>query len=241
MLSPHFAKQAKLLEDSLAKSLRRKGASAPEKRKDLRLYEAFYTFLNEHLPSKLTISGGKQVRNHKQVLKKDCDILIYKSLCTHYLSMTGGYVLAEDIYAACSVETSYKKQALAACLSLTRALKSLYISQKEEAAQSIIPLYSIFFVYSSSSSLLAVKQYLIEYLQQKEIPINQQLDLICILGKGLIIKDWEGGGSYRGLETGRDTLMWFYIILMEYLDREGELHSLSLRDYVKSKRSYMEC
>ena len=241
MFAPHFAKQTELLQSALAKSLRRKGPSAPERRKDMKLYESFHGFLKGHLPPNFGISTGRQVRNHKQILKKDCDLLLYKSLCANYLSMTGGYVLSEDIYAAFTVESSYKQQALGAHLSLTRALKSLYISQKEEAAQAIIPLYSIFFAYASQNSLLAIKQYLLKYLEQKEIPINQQLDMICILGKGIIIKDWENQGRYRGLETGRDTLMWFYIILMEYLDRGGDEYSLPLRDYVKSGSAYKEC
>ena len=240
MFVAHFTKQTKLLQDSLAKSLRRKGAPAPEKGKDVKLCEGFYTFLREHTPPGFMLSEGLQVRNHRQVLKKSCDALLYKGWCAHYLSMTGGYVLTEDTYAVFSIETSYKQQALGAHVGLTRAVKSLYISQKEEAAEEIIPLYSIFFAYDSSASLLAVKQHLLKYLDQKEVPLNQQLDLICILGKGLIVKDWEGGGGYRGLQTGHDTLMWFYIILMEYLDRGGEL-SLPLRDYVKSGRSYTEC
>ena len=240
MFTAHFSKQTKALQDSLAKNLRRKRAPAPEKHKDIKVYEGFYSFLKEHLPPAFTLSGGVQARNHRQVLKKNCDALIYKKWCAQYLGMTGGYVLTEDIYAVLSIETSYKQQALSTHIGLTRALKSLYISQREEAAQSIVPLYSIFFAYESSISLLALKQQLLKYLEQKEVPLNQQLDLICILGKGLLIKDWEAGGNYRGLQTGSDTLMWFYVILMEYLDRGGEV-LLPLRDYIKAGRSYAEC
>lgn len=239
MFASHFRKETKALQEALSKSLRKQGASAPEKPKNTKTYAAFYTFLRGHLSNEFTLSEG-QVRNHRQVLKKNCDLIVYKQWCAQYLGMTGNYVLVEDIYAVMSLETSYRQQALGTHLSLTRALKSLYISQREEAARTIIPLYSIFFVYTSSVSLLAMKQQLTKYLDQKDIPLNQQIDLICVLDKGLIIKDWEKEGHYRGLQTEGDTLMWFYIILMEYLDRGGE-KSLPLRDYVKSGRSYTEC
>jgi len=54
----------------------------------------------------------------------------------------------------------------------------------------------------------------------------------------LIVKDWESGG-YRAVETGKDTLMWFYVLLMEYLDRDGKV-GFDAREYIKSSREYKE-
>ena len=239
MFSNYFIEQTKDLKESLAKNIKKKKATAPGVQKDLSLFSKLYSFLQGHLKDDFEVSTQK-VRNHRQMIKKNCDIVIYKKWCEQYLNMTGGYVLTDNIYAAMSIDTNYTEQILRSHIALTQALKSLYLTQHQEAAQKIIPLYSILFVYHSSTSLVAIKQQIENNSQRKEIPLNQQLDLLCVLGKGLLIKNWEDEGSYIGLETGKDTLMWFYIILMEYLDRD-EQTQINLRNYIKSTKTYNEC
>ena len=63
--------------------------------------------------------------------------------------------------------------------------------------------------------------------------------MLCVLDQGLLVKDWEAGGEYKAVETGSDTLMWFYILLLEYLDRENKL-DLNLRDMIKTTKEYKE-
>ena len=65
------------------------------------------------------------------------------------------------------------------------------------------------------------------------------MDLICVLDRGILIKDWERAGRFKVVETETDTLMWFYIILLEYIDREGRFQ-WNLRDYIKNTREYGE-
>jgi hypothetical protein len=63
--------------------------------------------------------------------------------------------------------------------------------------------------------------------------------MICVLDQGIVLKDWENGGAYRGIETANDTLMWFYILLLEYLDRDGSL-GFDPRSYVREPKEYRE-
>ncbi len=240
MFAPYFSHQTELVEKSFLRSLKKKGSPAPGKKKDLSLYEAFYVFLKHHVPVSFSIATGK-VRNNKQILKKDCDLLIYKKWCESYLTLSGGYILAENLHAFLSLESDLSEShVIATHLALTRALKSLYAHNKEELTHSIIPLYSILFAYGSQRSLLYLKQNLLSIIEKKQSPLNHQVDMICVLGKGLLLKDWESGGGYRGIETGKDTLMWFYIILMEYLDRDNSVN-VNLREYIKKTRHYAEC
>ena len=63
--------------------------------------------------------------------------------------------------------------------------------------------------------------------------------IIVILNTGIIIKNWREKRSYIALETGKDTLMWFFILMCEYLDTEKEIE-FDLRNYVQHREEYKE-
>ncbi len=103
-------------------------------------------------------------------------------------------------------------------------------------------LYSIFFSFSSSVVFPEVKERLLEACNQKDYPAEQKPDILCVLDKGILVRDWEAGGEYRGLITEEDTLMWFYILLMEHIDVQGHTGASSnLRHLVKSNKVYDQC
>ncbi len=62
--------------------------------------------------------------------------------------------------------------------------------------------------------------------------------MVCVLNEGIIIKDWETQ-TYKIIETREDTLMWFYILFVEFLDRDSRLR-LDLRKYLKEEKQYAE-
>ncbi len=241
MFTNHFIGEAQNLQKSLEKALAKYSSKKPSssEEKDLRVFEGFYQFIQKHLPESCFLSSGG-VRNQKQILKKNCDLVLYKRWCESYLEMTGGYILTEDLYAFMSIDVEFNASTLNHHVSLTRAIKSLYTSQETDEAKVIIPIYSILFVYHSSSSLLQIKKELEKLIERKEIILSQQVDMICVLDKGFIIKDWENGGIYRGIQSGKDTLMWFYVMLMEYLDQKDR-NPIIFRNYVKEGRDYPEC
>ena len=73
----------------------------------------------------------------------------------------------------------------------------------------------------------------------KGIDNISEVDIIAILGKGVIVKNWREKRSYSAIETGKDTLMWFFILMNEYLDiPRGE--NFDLRAYVKHAENYNE-
>ena len=238
MFTEYFQKQGQSLEKALAKRLGKRGVKLPEKEKDLNIFQEFLTFLKDHVPQEFSLATGK-VRNKKHLLNRNCDLLIYRKWCAKFLDLTGGYVLSDSLYSFLSIEANLTAASLATHASLTRALKSLYIGERQFQELEPVPMFSILFAYGSEHSLLFHKQSLMEISQEKEIPVNLEADLICVLGQGLIIKDWEIAGGYKVVETGDETLMWFYVLLMEYLDRDGRLN-YNLRDYIKNNKEYNE-
>ncbi len=238
MFQEYFTSQAEHLASSLEEKLNKKTAGGAKKGKELKAFIDFYTFLKNHIPANFSISSGK-VRNKKHLLNRSCDVLIYNKWVPKLLDMTGGYVLSETLYTVMSLERKLTDTSILNHAVLTNALKTLYTGDLDTPESQIIPMYSILFAYDSDATLRNLKQSLKESSLEKEIPLNRQVDMICVLNRGLIIKDWEEGGDYKVVETGKDTLMWFYILLLEYLDRDGKV-GLDVREYINNGEEYKE-
>lgn len=236
MFTEYFIKYSGDLIHKLDENLKQRGVVLPNQKRDLNIYKGFFDFLREHLPPKFHLATGK-VRSKKHILNRNCDVLIYDKLCPRFLSMTGGYVPVDSLFAFMSIETDLSTESLISHALLTRAMKTLYQSVKDIGDEEMVPIFSVLFSHKSRVPLRSHQIAIKDTSREKGINVNNELDMICILNEGLIIKDWENGGSYKAVETGPDTLLWFYVLLMEYLDREGKMN---LRDYIKTAKEYTE-
>lgn len=238
MFEEYFQKHADALQKSLKENLKHKEEGVKKKGKDLKVYIELYNFIKNHIPSHFAVSNGK-VRNKKHVLNKNCDLLIYHKWVPKVMDMMGGYVLSDFLYTSMSIESVVDQDGIAQHAVLTNALKTLYAGDLDTPENKIVPMYSILFGYHTDLTLRSIRTALGEVSVEKEIPVNHQIDMVCILDRGIIIKDWESGGEYKIVETDSDTLMWFYILILEYLDRDGKV-GFDIRDYIKVSREYKE-
>ena len=238
MFTDYFSAQAAELQKALDANLSRDGAKSPARGKDVGAFREFFGFLKDHLPAQFSLATGK-VRGKKHLLNKGCDLLIYDRWCSRFLEMAGGYVLVDSVYAAVSLEKELTTQALNAHVSLSSAVKSLYHMSTESPDNQIVPLFTILLAYSSRVPLISHKTAIRDAAQEREVPIHMEPDMVCVMDQGMIIKDWENAGDYKVVETGPDTLMWFFVLLLEYLDRDGVM-KYQLRDYIRGNRTYKE-
>ncbi|MBX7057097.1 MAG: hypothetical protein K1X75_03455 [Leptospirales bacterium] len=234
MFSEYFSRQSEDLRRAIAAQLAQSGPRPQGRDRDLRLFQEFFAFLGEHLPAEFAVATGK-VRSKKHLLSRGCDALIFRRWFPRLIEAAGGYVPSEALHAFLSLEAELTPATLATHLNLTRAMKTLYAGDREY--QGVIPVFSVLFGYSSQRTLLLLRQDMKDLGDEKQIPANFEPDMIVCLDRGMLIKDWEQGGEYRVIETLEDTLLWFYILLVEYLDRDGRLN-LNLRDTVKVAREY---
>lgn len=238
MFSEYFLEQARQLYHGLRERQEKRGVQSPGKAKDVRVYKELYDFFKDHLPAGFSFAVGK-VRNRKHLLNKSCDLLIFKKWCKKFFDLTGGYVLADQLHSFVTIETDLSTSQLLNHAALTEAIKTMYAADRSLDENAIVPVYSVLIAYRSGVPLLSHRVALEDASREKDIPVTRETDMVCILDQGLIIKDWENGGVYRGIETGEDTLMWFYILLLEYLDRDGSL-GFDPRSYVKEPKEYRE-
>jgi hypothetical protein len=236
MFAKYFQEQTKWLQDSLKVRLEKKGISPPTE-KDLKLFKEFYDFIKDHIPTGFSLAMGK-VRNRTHVLNRNIDLIVYKKWCKNFLKLTGGYVLTDQIYSFISIENELTTDSLLKHVEITQSIKTMYAMDYQLSEEKIIPIYSILFSYKSRVPLLSHKLSLVNASEEKNIPMTHEVDMVCILDQGMIIKDWEQG-VFKIIETKEDTLMWFYILFIEFLDRDNEL-KLDLRSYIKEQKQYAE-
>jgi hypothetical protein len=236
MFAKYFQEQTKWLQDSLKVRLEKKGISPPTE-KDLKLFKEFYDFIKDHIPTGFSLAMGK-VRNRTHVLNRNIDLIVYKKWCKNFLKLTGGYVLTDQIYSFITIENELTTDSLLKHVEITQSIKTMYAMDYQLSEEKIIPIYSILFSYKSRVPLLSHKLSLVNASEEKNIPMTHEVDMVCILDQGMIIKDWEQG-VFKIIETKEDTLMWFYILFIEFLDRDNEL-KLDLRSYIKEQKQYAE-
>lgn len=238
MFSDYFLAQSRQLQHAVQERLKQRGVQLPGKQKDVRVYKELYDFFKDHLPAGYSFAVGK-VRNRKHVLNKSCDLLIFKKWCKKFFDVTGGYVLADQLHVFVTIETDLTTAQLINHAALTEAVKTMYAADRGLDDTAIVPVYSVLLSYRSSIPILSHRVALEDAAREKDTPVTREPDMLCVLDQGIVLKDWESGGEYRGIETGEDTLMWFYILMLEYLDRDGSL-GFDPRSYVKEQREYRE-
>ena len=246
MFSHYFTQKTKDLQEDLAKKTAVQSKKQGERfdpkkiKKDLNLFEGFYGFLSNHLPLYLDLAIAK-LRNSDYVLSKQTDLLIYKKLCPNYFELTNKCVLYDNLYTFMSLETELILSRLNAHLMLTKTVNSLGSQEPQEIEPTV--KYSILFAYGAKNTLAEIKENLLaatfENFEEDDSQIHC-IDMLCVLDQGLIIRDPSSDQHYKGILTQEDTLMWFYIMLLEYLNVESKYH-IQLRDYVKVAREYEEC
>ncbi len=238
MFSDYFIEYSKSLKLSLEKNRSEAEVSSKTRGKGLKAYNDFFRFLKDHIPETYVLANGK-VRNKQHILNKSCDLLIYNKYTPKILDMAGGYILADLVYGFMSLDYSLNQAAMESHSTLTGALKTLYRMDKPIADNEPVPLYSIHFIYNNELSLADYRDYIRKNSSARGMPINAELDLAVVLDQGIMIKNWEDRGRYLILETGPDTLQWFYILLMEFLDRDGA-NPIDFREMIRTPKRYQE-
>lgn len=109
---------------------------------------------------------------------------------------------------------------------------------KEESED--IPFIPSFIVsFESSYSIAELKESVLEIYRDQNVDSEYEVDIIAVLGTGILVKNWREKRSYVALETGSDSLMWLFVLMNEYLDVEKKT-SVDLRSLVTDQKVYKE-
>ncbi len=165
------------------------------------------------------------------------DFITYRPLCRDMAALMGGYVPSELVYGTFHVCDALGRESLQGGLNRVIQAKKLNLFTEERQDYPAIPAFII--SGGGAMPLENVKETIIDYYVSKSVDYVLEFDVLMILNKGLVVKNWREKRSFIALETGAATLMWFYILMHEYLDIERG-KALDLRNYVKYSEKYAE-
>jgi hypothetical protein len=189
------------------------------------------------IPSELRISQARPI-NTTGFSPEGADFIVHKNYCRDFGTLFNGYVPFELIQGAFFFIPELKKNTLADALNRVSSIKKINRFSDEEHNFSV----PCFIVTTSvpEYSLLDIKNDVLNYYISKGIGSEEEFELMMIYNHGILIKDWHSDNRrYVGLETGEDTLMWFYVLMSEYVSIERD-DEFDMRRYIKSDKVYNE-
>ncbi len=237
MISKYFSdfegkilKKTATSKKSVAKGASNKGSSKIN-------VKSFSEKMSLIVPSKLAIEPVRVIDSNG-FAPEGADLIVYHNYISDIKSIMGGYVPVELVYGAFHVYEKYEKSLLPEYLSKIANFKQLS-NFSEESEENLMSIPSFMFLNDTDASLLDLKNDMINYYMAKSMDHNLEVDILVVLNKGLLVKDWRDKRSYIGLETLEDTMMWFFILVNEYLDIDRGLN-IDFRKYLKKDVSYAQ-
>ncbi len=198
---------------------------------------AFMERLDGVIPRKLRIKPLKPV-DSSGFSPDGADMIAYREYCGDIDKIMNGYIPYELIHGAFFVVNDLTKSSLADVFGRVSTVKKIN-HFTEEAGSFSIPS----FVLANGNpdyTLSEIKNDVMNYYMSKNVSSDSEFEIMMIHNAGLLIKDWhKGDHRFIGLETGEETMMWFVILMNEYLDVERE-DVFDIRKYVRSEKTYNE-
>ena len=165
------------------------------------------------------------------------DFVVYKEVFRDLSEIMDGYIPAEVVYGTFHVCQDLNTRQLGNTLNDVIHAKKINRYTEDIKEESIIPAFIV--AYQTEMSLPDIKDYVTNFYISKSIEFAYEFDLMVIFNVGLVVKDWKERRSFIALETGKDTLKWFFMLANEYIDVERGM-DLDFRTYVKRQEKYKE-
>jgi hypothetical protein len=190
------------------------------------------------IPSHLTIEAVKPI-DSTGFSPDGIDLIAYQKYCPDIVNIMGGYVPYELVYGMYHLVQDLDKESLVDVLGRTATAKKLnmFATNQEDEERIQIPSFAI--ATSSKYQFIELKNDIINYYLSKNIEYQYEIDILMILHKGIVVKNWRERRSFIALETKEDTFMWFFILMNEYLDVKRE-QNVDFRKYIKREVVYNE-
>lgn len=232
MFSKYFQKLEKNLSKKIRSSKKGKGGGA-EKSIDI---NALKDDLNKMIPSRLKIDSLRMI-DPSGYTPESVDLIAFKDLYRDMLSIMDGFIPCELVYGTFHVLPMLNKESLNDIIRKVVQVKKINRYAERDESPAIIPAFVI--AYNTDIKLPDLKSVLVENYMAMSIDRLSEVDIIVILNNGIIVKDWRDRRTYIAIETGKDSLMWFFILMNEYLDVEKD-SEFDPRNYVRHGEKYNE-
>lgn len=209
---------------------------AKSKEKALTNYDELKKTIYNMIPSNLILDSIRFI-DPSGYSPEGVDFIVYKEFCRDIVNIMGGFIPSELVYGTYYISTNLNKKGLNDILRRVVQAKKINRYTEKEKQSLLIPAFVI--AYDTDYTFPDLKNSILDFYTSMSIDHDFEVDIIAILSKGIVIKNWRDKRNFIALETENDTLMWFFVLMNEYLNVERE-DDLDLRDYVRHNEKYNE-
>lgn len=188
--------------------------------------ELLLTYLRGYFPNKYQISKGSII-DINGTQSKQQDFIIYDAFNSPILmNMDSTKIIPiESVYATIEIKSSLNKATL---LESIKNVKSVRTLPKHTLNQFMSPTAGFIFAFTSDTSLETLVDNLYEF--NKDVHFMEQVSVICVLDKGLIVNIGINGLDSIHLLPSENTvpaiiqntvehnLLFFYLFIMQFLN-----------------------
>lgn len=190
--------------------------------------------LKELLPQKYSVGSGIIV-DADQTQSRQQDFFIYDAFDSPVFLKRSSYqvVPIESVYATVEIKSSLNKNELEKCVRNIQSVKKLKLTPAK-TLQWTPPrenqVIGMVFAYTSDISLETVIKNLNKFNREMKIPYEEQINMICVLDKGIIVPLEKNGLNNIRLMPNNNTMLCktrgsveenlslFYLILQDHLN-----------------------
>jgi hypothetical protein len=189
------------------------------------------------IPLDLTIEAVRPV-DSGGFSPEGVDLVAYRKYCPDIIGIMGGFIPGELIYGFYHIVQELNKDSLEKVLDTIAKAKRLNMFTEADEVGAV-PIPSFVVAANTRYKFSDLKNDITNYYMTKSIEHQYELDILMVLRKGVVVKNWREKRSFIALETMEDTAMWFYILMNEYLDAERVI-DIDFRKYVRKDVIYNE-
>jgi hypothetical protein len=238
MISKYFKElDKKLIKKRRAEAMADHEAGKASRRPSLDVH-TLAELLSGIIPSHLTVDAVKPI-DTTGFSPDGIDLIAYQKYCPDIVNILGGYVPYELVYGTYHLVHDLNKESLTDLLGKTATAKKLNMFATNPDAEERMQIPSFAIAATTKYQFIELKNDIINYYLSKNVEYQHEIDMLMVLHKGIVVKNWREKRSFIALETNEDTFMWFFILMNEYLDVKRE-QAIDFRKYVKKEVVYNE-
>ncbi len=190
------------------------------------------------IPSTLKVDSVKAI-DSSGFSPDGVDLLVYREYCPDIINIMGGYVPFETIYGMYHIVQELTKDSLVEVFNKIATAKKLnvFAVAQEDTERTYIPSFIV--AAHTKYNFQELKNDIVNYYLSKNIEHQNEIDILMVLNRGIVVKNWREKRSFIAIETNDDTNMWFFILMNEYLEVNRQI-AIDFRKYVKKDVVYSE-
>lgn len=220
---------------------------------------AMRSFFRKHLPDSIGVAHGQVIDRHGSMSKQH-DVILYDARRTPILfadeESEHRIVPIEGVIAVVEAKTNIQSRDIQVLIESARTLKGL---DRSAYYFSDSPIQNYSFAYGRRWPVLPPMYFVLSFdgpllstlaeamvLHSLLVPLEQRIDMVCVLQRGVIANSDAEGGSVEALPfpgsklLAKDTkhpLLLFFILLSRYV-LQADLPPIAIQQYIPAEHEF---